>query len=105
MNFPFLLKPNSQKMMETCMHGVLCTFAFGWTLYLGMYFALSLLQVLSTPKGTLTCMDQFFLQEMETGYTAHPKELLCTFGFTVYFRVYFVLQMNVEEYKMYIKTL
>jgi hypothetical protein len=57
------------------------------------------------PKVHWHVWINFFLQEMETGYTAHPKVLLCTFGFTVYFRVYFVLQMNVEEYKMYVKTL
>ena len=73
------------------MRGVLCT--FGCTLYLRMYFALSLLKVQSTPEVTLTRKNQyFFYKKWKKGtqyiqkYIYVHSDVLCTFDCTLYFK-------------------
>jgi hypothetical protein len=88
------------------MCGALCT--FGCTLYLRMYFVLSLLKVQSTPKGTLTRRNKYLSKG--SGKKVHSTSK-STF---MYFRMYcvllivlctFICMLKSKEYKLYIKTL
>ncbi len=76
---------------------VLC--AFQCTLYFWMYFVLLRLKVQSTSEGRrciLTEESIYFLPDMKKEYRVHWKVHLCTFGCTLYFRMYFVLS-NVRK--------
>ena len=98
----FLFKPISRNCIETCMNGVPCTFRC--TLYLRMYFVLSLLKVQSTSEGTSQRRNQYiFYGKLKKGtkyirkYIYVLSDVLCTFDCTLYF------QMYVKEYKMYVR--
>jgi hypothetical protein len=102
MNFPFLFKPISWNWIETCMNGVPCTFRC--TLYLRMYFVLSLLKVQSTSLGTWVHRNQYLFDgKWKKGtkyiqkYIYVLSDVLCTFDCTLYFQMYF------KGYKMYVK--
>ena len=100
--FLFLFKPISRNWIETFMNGAPCTFRS--TLYLRMYFVLSLLKVQSTWEGTSLRRNQYiFHGEYEKGTTYIRKciyvlsDVRCTFDCTLYFPMY------VKEYKMYVR--